>query len=76
MPTPLVMSRGTEASGRCRFEVDAFYVAVKREIEVEAGLFAVGDHIQACTHLVAEGRDDGIVLDFGDIIGSECVQVS
>ena len=41
-----------------------FEEAVKREIEIEPRLLAVGDDVQAGGHLIVHGGDDGVVLQF------------
>ena len=44
----LIVGGWPEAAWRCGFKVDALEVTVKREVEIEAGLFTVGDDIKSC----------------------------
>jgi hypothetical protein len=67
----LVVGGRAEAAAGLGFAVDAVDVAIEAEVEVEAGLFAVGDDIEAGAGLVMEGGDDGVVLEFGEVVGSK-----
>ena len=71
----LVVGGRAEAPRRGGFEFDALDVAIEREVEIEAGLFAIGDDIEAGGELVVERGDDGIVLDLGAVGGTEAVEV-
>jgi hypothetical protein len=71
----LVVGGGSEAAGGVGFEVDAFEVAVEREVEVEAGLLAVGDDVEAGAELVGERARDGVVLEFLEVGVAELVEV-
>jgi len=50
-------------------------VAVEGEVEVEAGLFAVGDDVESGGELVADGDGGGVVLQLGDVVRTELVEV-
>jgi hypothetical protein len=63
----LIVRRRTEAARRGRFEFDALQEAVKGQIEIEAGLFAVGDDIQAGVGLITNRNAHGVVDHFGAI---------
>ena len=39
--------------------------AVKGKIEIQARLFAIGDHVQAGVDLISESDDDGVIGQFG-----------
>ena len=56
-------------------ELDPVEVAVEREVEVEPRLLAVGDHVEPGRDLVVDGGDDGVVLQLGDVVGAERVEV-
>jgi len=63
------------AAGRLGVLPDAFDVAIKTEVEIEAGLFAVGDDVQPGVDLVVDGGDDGVFDDFIEVGGAEFVEV-
>ncbi|MFO0003003.1 MAG: hypothetical protein ACK559_17905, partial [bacterium] len=52
MASPLIMRGRSPAPGRGRLQVDALEVAVETQVEVQPGLLAVGDDIQAGGQLV------------------------
>jgi len=72
----LVVCGRAEAPRRGAFQLDAFEVAVEGEVEIEARLFAVGDDVEACAHLVVDGRDDGVFLHFGDVGAAKLAEVA
>ena len=74
MLTPLVVGRGTIAARPSVFTSDAVDVTIKRQIEIEAGLFAIANHIEAGVRLVIYGGNHGIALHFGDIIAPKIFQ--
>jgi hypothetical protein len=59
----------------CPLQIDPFDETVKREIEINPGLLAIGDDVQAGRHLIVDRSDDGVVLQFGDIVGTEAIQI-
>ena len=59
---PLVVRRRAEASGGCRLALDPFEIAVEREVEVEARLLAVGDHVESRFDLVVDRDENGVVM--------------
>ena len=71
VPPALVVRRRAEAAGRRGLSVDALEEAVEREVEVEARLLAVGDHVEPGGHLVVHGRDHRVVLHLGQVVGPE-----
>ena len=71
----LVVGRRTEAPRRRALQLDAGEEAVERQVEVEARLLAVGDHVEPGSDLVVDRRDDGIVLQLGAVGRSELVEV-
>ena len=71
----LVVGGRTESPWGRGFELDALDVAVKREIEIEAGLLAIGDDIQPCGQLVVKRGDDGIVLNLCAVGRAEFFEV-
>ena len=75
MAAALVVRRRPVAPGRCRLEVDALDIAVERQIEVEASLLAIGDHVEPGAQLVAERGDDRVVLYLGDVVGTKRIQM-
>src|SRR5438876_12407058 len=46
-------------SGR-GFEIDPFEESVERQIEVQSGLFSIGDHVESRLDLVLDGNCDGV----------------
>jgi hypothetical protein len=71
----LVMRGRTKSARRSIFEFNALKIAVEGEIEIEARLFAIGDDIEAGSHLVMDGGDDGVFLKFGAIGFADLVEV-
>ena len=47
MAATLIVRRRTEAAWRIAFELDAGEEPVERQVEVESGLLAVGDDVEA-----------------------------
>ncbi len=74
MSAALVVGRGAEASGGCAFQVDALEKPIEGQIEVQAGLFTIGDHIETGRDLVVQGDGDGIIDEFCAVGGSEFVE--
>ncbi len=58
----LVVGGGAEAPRRRACQFDAIEIAVERQIEIQPGLFAVGDDIQACAGLVVNRGDHRVLL--------------
>ena len=71
----LIMSRWAEPAGRGGLELDSLDVPVKREIEIEPRLLAVGDYLEAGAKLVADGDADRVVDEFGAIGPAEAVEM-
>ena len=61
----LVMRRWTKAPWGSGFQLQAMEMTIKRQIEIEAGLLAIRDHIQSGGHLIMHRRDHGVILHFG-----------
>ena len=66
---------GPKRRGGVALELDAVEEAVEGEVEVEPGLLAVGDHVEAGGDLVVDGGDDGVVLQLAAVVGAELVEV-
>lgn len=75
MLAALIVSRRSEPARGSAFEFDAFYVAVEREVEIESGLFSVGDYVEAGRNLVVNGGDNGILLHLTDVVYSKLIEV-
>jgi hypothetical protein len=71
----LVMGGGAEATLGRGFELDAIEETVEGKVEIEAGLFAIGDDIEAGFELVMDGDGDGVVDGFIAIGVTELVEV-
>lgn len=71
----LVVGGRAEASLGRGFELDALEVTIEGEIEIEAGLFAVGDDIEASLELIMNSDRDGVVYGFIAIGVTELVEV-
>ena len=57
----LVVGRRAEPARRRTLKFDALEEAVKRQVEVEPRLFAVGDHVEPGGELIVHGGDDSII---------------
>ena len=75
MAAALVVGGWTESPRRGALQLDAGEEAVEREVEVEAGLLTVGDHVEAGGDLIVDGGDGGVVLQLGAIGRAELVEV-
>ena len=75
MPAALVVCRRAETPGRCLLDLDAVEVAVEREVEVEARLLAVGDHVEARGDLVVHGADNCVLGQLVEIVAAELVEM-
>jgi hypothetical protein len=75
MFSALIVSGRSESAQRRAFQFDALEISVEGEIEIEARLLAIRDHIQAIGHLVVNGGDDGIFLKFRAVSLAELVKV-
>src|SRR5690606_24793677 len=75
MLAALVVGGRPEFTRGVRFKLDALDVAVEREIEIEPRLLAIGDDIEAGTHLIMDGGDHGVVLDLTHVRAAEDVEV-
>ena len=75
MLAPLVVGRGTVAARPGVFTGDAVDIAIKRQIKIEARLFAVANHIESGIGLVIDGGNHGIALHFGDVVTPKIFQM-
>ncbi len=71
----LVVGGRTEAARGGGLQVDALEVAVEGEVEVEAGLFAVGDDVEAGANLILDRGAGGVVLHLFEVVGAELVEL-
>ena len=67
--------RGRSEPARRLALLDPVDEAVEAEVEVEPGLLAVGDRVEPGGDLVVHGRDDGVLLQLGDVVGPEFAEV-
>ena len=58
------MSRRSEATRRRGLDLDAFEEPVKREIEIEPRLFAIGDDVESGLQLVVYRGNNCVVDQF------------
>ena len=75
MSAALVMSGRSEAARRRGLELDAFEKSVKREIEIEPRLFAVGDDVKSGLQLVVDGDGDRVVDEFFAVRLAKLVEI-
>jgi hypothetical protein len=75
LPT-LIMGGRAEAPWRRALKFDALKVPIKGKVEVEARLFAIGDDVKAGCHLVVDGSDNGVFLEFSAVGLAELIEVS
>ena len=71
----LVVGRRSEAPWWRALQLDAGEEAVEGEVEVEARLLAVGDHVEAGGDLVVDRGGDGVVLQLGAVSRPELAEV-
>jgi len=71
----LVVGRRAEPARDLLVELEPVEEGVEREVEVEAGLLAVGDHVDAGAQLVADRRPDRIANRLFAIVRAELVEV-
>ena len=71
-PTLVVRGR-TEAPPWSLLELEPVEVRVERQVEVEPGLLAVGDHVEPGAHLIRDGRGDRVSHRLFAIVGAEFV---
>jgi dihydropteroate synthase len=76
MPATLVVGGRTESARRRGFEIDAVDEAIKGEVEIEPGLFAICDDIEPGVELIVEGDEHCIVDKFLTVSGAELVEMS
>ncbi len=74
--TALIVRGRAEAPRGALLGVDALEVAIEGEIEIEARLLAIGDDVEAGRGLIVNGGEDGVVLEFGDVVGAEFVEMA
>src|SRR5688500_13309927 len=67
----LVVRRRSKLSRRCSLQFDSLEVTIEREIEVEAGLLAVRDDVQAGPNLIVQGCNHGVILNLADVRSAE-----
>ena len=71
----LIVRRWPEAAGGSGFHRNSLQIAVKGEVEVEPGLFAVRDHIETGFDLI-RNSDPGCVVDhFRQVVLAELIQM-
>src|SRR5688572_4201979 len=75
MLATLIVSWRTESTRRIRLQCQTFQIPIKREIEIEPSLFSIGDHIQTRLHLVVDCRNNGVVLQFPQIMAAELIEI-
>ena len=71
----LVVRGRAPAAARLVLQLDPLEERVEREVEVEARLLAVGDHVEAGAHLVADRGRDGVARRLLEVVGPEVVDV-
>src|SRR5258706_1569291 len=71
----LIVGRRSEAARRGTFQLDSFEETIERKIEIEAGLFAVGDYIQARFELVVDSGSNSIVDEFPAIVSAKLIEM-
>jgi hypothetical protein len=54
---------------------DTFDVSIERQIEVEAGLFAVSNDIESGSQLILDGNHGCVTLELRNIVSSEVRKV-
>jgi len=72
---PLIVGRGTKPAGRRAFQFEAFQIPIEGKVEIQSGLFTVGDDVESGCDLVVDGGDDGVVFQFGAVGLAELVEV-
>jgi hypothetical protein len=75
MLASLIMSRRPETAGRRRLKLDPLDKSIKGKIEVEPCLLAICYNVQAGIELIANGRGDGIIDQFGAIGFTELAEM-
>ena len=75
VPAALVVRGRPPAAARLVLQLDALEERVEGQVEVEARLLAVGDHVEAGAHLVADRRRDGVARRLLEVVGPEVVDV-
>src|SRR5262249_51855545 len=73
--TALVVSGRTETAARPGFQRNAGQKSVERQVEVEPGLLAIGDHVESGSDLVVHRGGNGVVKRFGQIVLTELIHV-
>ena len=68
MLSALIVSRRSELARCSGFEFDTVQIAVKRQIEIEPSLLAVGDHIQPGRDLILNRDNDRVILHLRDVV--------
>src|SRR5262245_39320390 len=73
---PALIMRGRPKTTRLRrFQLDPFEEAVKRQVEIEPGLFAVRDDVQSGGDLVVNRRYHRVFLQFSPIRRAELIEM-
>src|SRR5688572_13784720 len=75
MLATLVVSRRTESTRGRRLHRNPLQISIEGQVEVEPRLFTIGNHIQSGTDLIVNRRDDGVVLQFFQIIRTKTIQM-
>ena len=73
--TRALVVRGRAEQPRRRALLDSFEEAVEAEVEVEPRLLAVRDGVEPGGDLVVNGRDHGVFLQLGHVVGPEILEV-
>src|SRR5260221_3250742 len=76
MLAALVVRGRTKTPRRNGLNRDAGKKTVEREVEIEAGLLAIGDHVEAGGHLVVHGDSDGVIEQFRQIVGAKFIEAT
>ena len=71
----LVVAGRAEAAGRLWLGTDALEKTIEGQVEIKASLFAIGNNIETRSGLIVNGSNDGVVLEFFDVVGAEVAQV-
>lgn len=76
MSASLVMGWRPPSARTGAFQFDSMYVSVKTQIEIKPSLLSISDYIQASGHLIVDGGNGRILLEFFYIFASELIQMS
>ena len=71
----LVVCRRTEAARWRRLQFDPFQETIEGQVEIEPGLFAIGDDVEAGLELVVNRDGDGVINQFLAVSLAEPLEV-